>query len=73
MPLTAQDFVSKWKCVIAREKQTYQEHNIDLCNLVGHPAPHEYDPTGRKPELSDEELLEKLLALNFERAKKNAL
>jgi hypothetical protein len=48
MPLTPQDFVSKWKRVTAREKQTYQEHFIDLCNLVGHPTPNEYDPTGRR-------------------------
>jgi hypothetical protein len=26
MTFTPQDFVSKWKCVTAREKQTYQEH-----------------------------------------------
>ncbi len=48
MALTPQDFVSKWKRVTAREKQTYQEHFIDLCNLVGHPTPNEYDPTGRR-------------------------
>jgi len=46
MPLTPQDFVSKWKRVTAREKQTYQEHFIDLCRLVGHQTPNEYDPTG---------------------------
>jgi hypothetical protein len=48
MPLTPQDFVSKWKRVTAREKQTYQEHFLDLCHLVGHPTPNEYDPTGRR-------------------------
>src|SRR5215216_232798 len=48
MPLTPQDFVSKWKRVTAREKQTYQEHFIDLCHLVGHPTPNDYDPTGRR-------------------------
>ncbi len=36
MPRTPQDFVSKWKRVRAREKQTYQEHCLDLCHLVGH-------------------------------------
>ena len=30
MPLTPQDFVSKWKRVTEREKQTYQEHFLDL-------------------------------------------
>src|SRR6266545_646688 len=47
MPLTPQDFVSKWKRVTAREKQIYQEHFIDLCHLVGHQTPNDYDPTGR--------------------------
>jgi hypothetical protein len=28
MPITARNFVSKWKRVTAREKQTYQEHFI---------------------------------------------
>lgn len=46
MPLTPQDFVSKWKRVSAREKQIYQEHFLDLCQLVGHPTPNEYDGKG---------------------------
>jgi hypothetical protein len=48
MPPTPHDFVTKWKRVTAREKQTYQEHFIDLCHLVGHPTPNDYDPTGRR-------------------------
>ena len=48
MPITPQDFVSKWKRVTAREKQTYQEHFIDLCHLAGHQTPNDYDPTGRR-------------------------
>jgi hypothetical protein len=48
MPITPQDFVSKWKRVTAREKQTYQEHFIDLCHLVGHQTPNDYDPTGTR-------------------------
>ena len=48
MPLTPQEFVSKWKRVTAREKQTYQEHFIDLCHLVGHQTPNDYDPTGTR-------------------------
>jgi hypothetical protein len=48
LPLTPQDFVSKWKRVTAREKQTYQEHFLDLCQLIGHPTPNEYDPTGTR-------------------------
>ena len=46
--LTPQDFVSKWKRVTSREKQTYQEHFIDLCRLVDHQTPNEADPTGKR-------------------------
>ena len=48
MTFTPQDFVSKWKRVTSREKQTYQEHFIDLCHLVGHQTPNEADPTGTR-------------------------
>jgi type II restriction/modification system DNA methylase subunit YeeA len=48
MPITPQDFVSKWKRVTAREKQTYQEHFLDICQLVGHQTPNDYDPTGTR-------------------------
>lgn len=46
--LTPQDFVSKWKRVAARERQTYQEHFIDRCHLVEHQTPNDYDPTGTR-------------------------
>ncbi|MBN8658185.1 MAG: class I SAM-dependent DNA methyltransferase [Anaerolineae bacterium] len=46
--MTPQEFISKWKRVTAREKQTYQEHFLDLCQLVGHQTPNDYDPTGTK-------------------------
>src|SRR5215207_7404339 len=45
---TPQDFVSKWKRVTSREKQTYQEHFIDLCRLADHQTPNEADPTGKR-------------------------
>ena len=48
MPITPQEFVSKWKRVTAREKQTYQEHFLDLCQLVSHQTPNDYDPTGTR-------------------------
>ncbi len=48
MPITPQDFVSKWKRVTSREKQTYQEHFIDLCHLVDHQTPNEADPSGTR-------------------------
>lgn len=48
MPITPQEFISKWKRVTAREKQTYQEHFLDICQLVGHQTPNDYDPTGTR-------------------------
>jgi hypothetical protein len=51
---------------MGREKQLYQQHFLDLCELAGHPSPAAY--RGRN-DLSAEEILEKLLALNLERAK----
>ena len=36
---TPQDFVSKWKRAKPRERQSVQEHFIDLCALVGHETP----------------------------------
>jgi len=48
MTITPQEFISKWKRVTAREKQTYQEHFLDLCQLVGHQTPNDYDPTGTR-------------------------
>ena len=48
MSITPQEFVSKWKRVTAREKQTYQEHFLDICQLVSHQTPNDYDPTGTR-------------------------
>jgi len=48
MSITPQDFVSKWKRSAAREKQSVQEHFLDLCQLVGHPTPIEDDPSGTR-------------------------
>ena len=48
MNITPQDFVAKWKQVSARERQICQEHFIDLCHMIGHQTPHEYDPTGTR-------------------------
>lgn len=46
--ITPQDFVSKWKRAEARERQSVQEHFIDLCALVGHETPMQQDPTGTR-------------------------
>lgn len=48
MPITPQEFVSKWKRAEARERQSVQEHFIDLCALVGHETPMQQDPSGTR-------------------------
>jgi len=48
MPLTPQDFVSKWRRADAGERQSVQEHFIDLCALVGHETPIQQDPSGKR-------------------------
>lgn len=46
--LTPQHFVAKWKRATARERQAAQSHFLDLCALVGHPTPIDFDPTGKE-------------------------
>src|SRR5512141_1536974 len=45
---TPQDFVSKWRRADLSERSAVQQHFLDLCALVGHAPPAEYDPTGRE-------------------------
>ena len=76
MPLTPQDFVSKWKRSTGREKQVYQQHFLDLCELLKHLKRLDeavFDAYGWASDLSDEEILEKLLALNLERCKRRVV
>ncbi len=39
--MTPEQFVSKWKAWQGHERQGYQEHFRDLCELLGQPAPHD--------------------------------
>jgi hypothetical protein len=41
--MTPHEFIRKWKPVALTERQTAQEHFLDLCRLVGHPTPVEED------------------------------
>jgi hypothetical protein len=43
---TPQDFVEKWEQTELKERASAQSHFDDLCRLVGHPTPAEYDPKG---------------------------
>jgi hypothetical protein len=45
-PLTPVAFIKKWKKTSLTERQTAQEHFLDLCALFDHPTPTEDDPTG---------------------------
>jgi hypothetical protein len=45
-PVTPQLLIAKWKRVTLAERAACQEHFIDLCRMLGHPAPAEADPTG---------------------------
>jgi type II restriction/modification system DNA methylase subunit YeeA len=43
---TPQAFVAKWQQATVKERSGYQEHFLDLCNLLAHPTPVEADPEG---------------------------
>ncbi len=40
------EFVGKWSASRGRERQTSQEHFIDLCRMLGEQTPNEADPAG---------------------------
>lgn len=44
--LSPQEFVTKWRGSALTERSAAQQHFLDICRLVGHPAPAEVDPTG---------------------------
>ena len=46
--MNPQEFVNKWRNVELKERSFYQEHFLDLCHLVGHETPVEFDPKGTK-------------------------
>jgi hypothetical protein len=45
MALTPQEFAKKWSAALS-ERASYQHHFLDLCAMLGPPAPAEADPTG---------------------------
>jgi type II restriction/modification system DNA methylase subunit YeeA len=45
-PITPLSFIKKWKRATLTERQTAQEHFLDLCSLFGHPTPTQDDPIG---------------------------
>jgi hypothetical protein len=45
--LSPTEFVAKWSRIQQKERATAQTHFNDVCRLVGHPTPLEFDPDGR--------------------------
>jgi hypothetical protein len=41
--MTPQEFVAKWRNDTSTERQSYQQHFLDLCALVGHQTPADLD------------------------------
>ncbi len=46
--LSPQAFVDKWRKAELKESSAAQEHFIDLCRMLGHQTPAEYDPEGKR-------------------------
>jgi len=73
--LTPQDFVSKWKRVTSDEKKKRTLTNLYKARPTWLDLAHKrldeavFAAYGLNSELSDKEILEKLLALNLERSK----
>src|SRR5215210_3159529 len=44
--LTPQAFAEKWARTALSERASYVQHFLDLCAVLGQPAPAEIDPTG---------------------------
>jgi hypothetical protein len=44
--MDAAHFAAKWQKVQLTERSAYQQHFLDLCELLGHPKPAEIDPKG---------------------------
>lgn len=44
--MTPQQFVAKWSKIQLKEITTAQSHFLDICQLIGHPAPLDADPQG---------------------------
>ncbi|MFN8466330.1 MAG: type IIL restriction-modification enzyme MmeI [Caldilineaceae bacterium] len=42
-----QEFVKNWRGNTSTERQSYQQHFIDLCHLVGHQTPKQLDPESK--------------------------
>jgi hypothetical protein len=64
--MTPSAFIKKWKASNLKERSVAHEHFIDLCRLLDEAVAQAY---AWKSDISDDDMLTKLLALNLERAK----
>ncbi len=46
MTLTPQEFVARWERVTLSERSSYQQHFLDLCEMLGEPKPAASDAEG---------------------------
>ena len=46
-PMTAHDFIAKWRASELKESAASHEHFIDFCRLLGEPGPADADPPVR--------------------------
>jgi hypothetical protein len=44
--MTPHQFIAKWKAADLSERSAYQQHFLDLCDLLGQPKPADADKTG---------------------------
>ncbi len=44
--MTPQQFITKWQKAELSERSAFQQHFLDLCELLGQPKPAEVDPKG---------------------------
>ena len=44
--MTPHQFIEKWKAADLSERSAYQQHFLDLCELLGQPKPADVDKTG---------------------------
>ena len=66
--MTAAEFKRKWARYSGKETSAYQEHFNDLCALLGQPSPAAVAAAyGFPVDLTDKQILERLLALNQQR------
>ena len=67
--MTPSAFIKKWKASNLKERSAAHEHFIDLCRLLDEAVAQAY---AWKSDISDDDMLTKLLALDLEQAKRYA-